>query len=156
MQKRVIEAPKAERVESGPWLELERLAEVELTSEEPDHPIEGALASHGGRGWRAAQPGTQRIRLLFHEPQRVQRILLRFTEPNAHRTQEFVLRWSPDAGRSFHDVVRQQYTFSPEGATTELEDLRVTLAAVTALELTIVPDQGRGEACASLAEWRIA
>jgi len=154
MQKRIL-SPAQSQAGSGNWLDLERLAEVELTSEDAANPIEGALMAPGDRGWRAAEPGTQRICLLFHEPQRVQRILLRFTEPAAQRTQEFVLRWSPDAGHSFHDIVRQQYTFSPGGATTEVEDLRVTLPAVTALELTIVPDQGRGAACASLAEWRV-
>jgi hypothetical protein len=56
----------------------------------------------------------------------------------------------------FRDVVRQQYTFSPAGATSEVEDLAVELAPVSALELTIVPDQGRGRAYASLAEWRVA
>src|SRR5690242_12213264 len=120
MQKRIL-SPAQSQAGSGSWLDLERLAEVELTSEDAANPIEGALIASGGRGWRAAEPGTQRIRLLFHEPQRVQRILLRFTEPAAQRTQEFVLRWSPDAGHSFHDIVRQQYTFSPGGATTEVE-----------------------------------
>ena len=155
MQKRVVEVAKPERPPDEPWLELEGLAQVELTSENAAHPIEGALLPRGERGWRAAEPGEQRIRLLFREPQRLRRILLRFTEAGANRTQEFVLRWSPDGGRSFRDIVRQQYTFSPDGATSETEDLRVELAAVTALELTIVPDQGRGEAYASLAEWRI-
>ena len=118
----------------------------------PDRGRSGAPGWAGlasGRAWNPADSA------LFREPQRIQRILLRFTEPAANRTQEFVLRWSPDAGQSFHDIVRQQYTFSPDGATSELEDLRVTLAQVTALELTIIPDQGRRGACASLAEWRI-
>jgi hypothetical protein len=52
--------------------------------------------------------------------------------------------------------MRQQYTFSPEGSTTEVEDLNVDLPTVTALELTIIPDQGRGQAHASLSEWRLA
>lgn len=155
MQKRIVPTARPAPAESGPWLDLEDLAEVEITSEDASHPIERALVPRGEGGWRAAGPGTQRIRLLFHQPQRVQRILLRFAEPVANRTQEFLLRWSPDAGRSFQDVVRQQYTFSPNGAISELEDLRVTLAAVTALELTIIPDQGRGDAVASLAEWRV-
>jgi len=155
MQKRLLEVAKPGRPEDGPWLELEGLAEVELTSENPAHPIENALLPRGERGWRAAEPGEQRIRLLFREPQRLRRIRLRFAEAGANRTQEFVLRWSSDAGRSFHDIVRQQYTFSPDGATSEIEDLSVDLAAVTALELTIKPDQGRGEAYASLEEWRI-
>jgi hypothetical protein len=155
MLKRLMEVAKPERAEDVPWLELDGLAEVELTSEDAAHPIEGALLQRDVRGWRAAEPGEQRIRLLFREPQRLRRIWLRFAEAGVNRTQEFVLRWSPDGGRSFHDIVRQQYTFSPEGATSEIEDLRVDLAAVTALELMIVPDQGRAEACASLEEWRI-
>ena len=65
------------------------------------------------------------------------------------------MRWSPDGGRTFREVVRQQYTFSPAGATSEVEDLNVDLVAVTALELTIIPDQ-RGRSYASLAEWRLA
>jgi hypothetical protein len=155
MQKRVIAAPAQEQTAPGSWLDLEALAEVELTSEDAAHPIEGALVSSDGAGWRAAEPGRQSIRLLFHTPQRLRRIRLRFDEAATERTQEFALRWSPDGGRSFHDVVRQQYTFSPGGATSEVEDLNVDLAAVTALELMIIPDQ-RGRAHASLAEWRIA
>ena len=105
--------------------------------------------------WRAGEGGTQRVRLLFHTPQRLRRIRLRFEEATAERTQEFVLRWSADGGRSFSDIVRQQYTFSPGGATSEVEDLAVDLTGVTALELMILPDQ-RGEAFASLMEWRLA
>lgn len=156
MQKRLVKAPARDRVDEGTWLELEDVAQVELTSEDPTHPVEGALLARGNSGWRAAEPGVQSIRLLFHQPQRLQRIRLRFDEPQADRTQEFALRWSPDGGRSFQDLVRQQYTFSPNGSTTEVEDLNVDLPSVTALELTIIPDQGQGQACASLAEWRLA
>jgi hypothetical protein len=66
------------------------------------------------------------------------------------------LRWSPDGGRSCRDLVRQQYTFSPDGSTSEVEDLNVDLSSVTALELTIIPDQGQGQAHACLSEWRLA
>jgi hypothetical protein len=155
MQKRVIPRSGAAQPALADWLELESLAEVELTSEDAAYPIECALTSNGGGGWRSAEPGTQIIRLRFHTPQRLRRIRLRFEEANAERTQEFTLRWSPDGGRTFRDIVRQQYTFSPTGATSELEDLTVDLAAATDLELTIIPDQ-RGQTYASLAEWRIA
>jgi hypothetical protein len=155
MQKRIVRGAREHRPAGGPWLDLERLVQVELTSEDASHPVETALLGSGGPGWRAAEHGEQTIRLVFREPQRLRRIWLRFVEAEAERTQEFVLRWSPD-GRSFRDVVRQQYTFSPAGATSEVEDLAVELASVSALELTIIPDQGRGRAYASLAEWRIA
>ena len=38
---------------------------------------------------------------LFDQPQRLTRMWLRFIEPDTVRTQEFVLRWSPDGGRTF-------------------------------------------------------
>jgi len=139
----------------GTWLDLDVLADVELTSEDAAHPVEAALLSGGGSGWLASERGTQSIRLVFHSPQRLRRIRLRFDEAEAERTQEFTLRWSSDGGRTFREVVRQQYTFSPAGATSEVEDLNVDLAAVTALELTIIPDQC-GQVHASLAEWRMA
>jgi hypothetical protein len=154
MQKRLVRAPGHTGSVQASWLELESLAQVELTSEDPAHPIEAALKP-GDAGWRASEPGTQSIRLLFHQPQRLRRIRLRFDEPGAERTQEFSLRWSPDGGRSFRELVRQQYTFSPRGSTSETEELEVDLAAVTALELTIIPDQGHGRAHASLVEWRL-
>jgi hypothetical protein len=156
MQKRLVGAPEQQSVTEESWLDLEAMAQVELTSEDPARPIEGALLPNGQSGWRAAEPGRQSIRLLFHQPQRLRRILLRFDEPRSERTQEFALTWSPDGGRSSRDIVRQQFTFSPAGSTSEVEDLNVDLPTVTALELTIIPDQGRGQAYASLSEWRIA
>ncbi len=138
------------------WLDLQRLAQVELTSEEAAHPIEGALIPSVGSGWRAAQAGEQTIRLLFDELQRVRRIQLLFQEDQQARTQEFVLRWSPDAGQTYREVVRQQYNFSPPGMTREFEDYTVDLVGVTALELTIVPDISGGDARASVAQLRIA
>jgi hypothetical protein len=155
MQKRVVTAPRQEEIAPGGWLDVEAMAEVELTSEDAEHPIEAALAQGGPTGWRAAEPGSQSIRLLFRSPQRLRRIRLCFDEADTERTQEFALRWSADEGRTFRDIVRQQYTFSPAGATREVEDLTVDLPGVTALELTIIPGQ-QGRAYASLAEWRIA
>ena len=90
------------------------------------------------------------------EPQRVRRIWLHFAETAAGRTQEFVLRWGTADGQPTREVVRQQWTFSPDGSTHETEDYRVDLWGVTVLELTISPDISGGEARASLAEMRIA
>src|SRR5450755_5134846 len=73
-------------------LDLDRVASVDVTSEEKDYGIEGALVSEEKRGWRAADSGTQTIRLLFDEPQRLRRISLLFEEDKLKRTQEFVLR----------------------------------------------------------------
>ncbi len=67
-----------------------------------------------------------------------------------------MLRWSGDGGRSYREILRQQYTFSPPGATREVEDYVVNLHGVTVLELRIVPDISRGDARASLILLRLA
>ncbi len=138
------------------WLDLQCLTQVEVTSEDAAYPIEAALIPSSGLGWRAAQAGEQTIRLLFDELQRIKHIQLLFQEDQKARTQEFVLRWSPDGGRSYREILRQQYTFRPPGMTRECEDYAVELAGVTALELRIVPDISRGDARASLVQLRIA
>jgi hypothetical protein len=157
MRKRIV-APLEQKVSSfdEDWLDLESLAEVEVTSEDVAHPIEAALLPGHGSGWRAAAPGEQTIRLLFTSPQRLQRIYVSYDEPITRRTQEYVLRWSADGGKSYREIVRQQWNFSPQGAIAETEDYRVDLPAVTTLELTIVPDISGGDAVASLARLRVA
>lgn len=139
-----------------PWLDLVGLAQAELTSEDPSHPIESALGPEGGPGWRAAEPGRQTIRLLFDKPLHVRHVRVVFEENEQARTQEFVLRWSPDGGRSYREIVRQQYNFSLPGAACEREDYVVDLAGLTALELEIVPDIGGGSARASVTQLRLA
>ena len=138
------------------WLDVERLAQVEITSEDAAYPIESALILTDGSGWRAMQPGQQTVRLLFDEPQRVRRMRLVFQEDEQERTQQFVLRWSSDRGRSYREIVRQQYNFSPPSTTSECENYAVELDGLTALELSIVPDISGGPACASLAQLRLA
>ena len=129
---------------------------VEVTSEDGTYPIESALLTGGGRGWRAAGPGPQTIRLLFDKPQKLQRIHLDFKEAEVARMQEFVLRWSPDNGKSYREIVRQQWNFSLPGSVRETEDYAVELSAVTVLELIIVPDMNGGTARASLASLRLS
>jgi hypothetical protein len=157
MRKRIISS-SSENVSSTNqnWLDLEPLVQVEITSEDVEHPVESALTPGRGSGWRAAQAGEQIIRLLFDKPQRIRRIHLLFCEDQQERTQEFVLRWSPNHGQSYAEIVRQQYNFSPLAATREVEDYGVDLGGVTALELRILPDVRGGSACASLAEWFLA
>jgi hypothetical protein len=156
MRKRIIaSAQEGATSIDEKWLNLEELAEVEVTSEDPAHPVEFALLPRHASGWRAAGPGSQTIRLLFVNPQPLRRIWLHFEESSAERMQEYVLRWSPDGGKTFRDIVRQQWNFSPQGATSQTEDHRVELPAVTALELSINPDTGGKNAIASLEALRL-
>ncbi len=138
------------------WLDLENLAQAELTSEDVSHPIESALKPNEGSGWRASEPGQQTVRLLFDKPLRVRHVRLVFHEDEQERTHEFVLRWSSDGGQSYREIVRQQYNFSLPDNTREIEDYAVDLAGLTALELSIVPDISGGSASASIAQLRLA
>ncbi|MDD2237981.1 MAG: carbohydrate-binding protein [Kiritimatiellae bacterium] len=157
MKKRIIEPRETETSpEQDAWLNVEELAQVELQSEDPAHPIEAALIPGKGDGWRADASGPQTIRLLFHEPQALRHIQLCFQEAEIERTQEFVLRWSKGGESGYNDIVRQQWNFSPSGNTTQTEDYRVTLSDVRALELQIIPDISKGGARATLAHWRMA
>jgi hypothetical protein len=137
------------------WLDLDGAAVVEVTSEDKEHPVESALVPGETRGWRAAASGTQTVRLIFDEPQRLTRIALAFEETETERTQEFVLRWSGDGGRSFREVVRQQWNFSPPNTSREVEEYQFDLSGVAVLELIIVPDISRGSARASLKSLRL-
>jgi hypothetical protein len=115
------------------WLELEQMAKVEVSSEDPNFPIESALASGKGPGWRAAEKGKQIIRIIFDKPRQLRRIRLEFSETEIERTQEFTLQWSAESGGPFRDIVRQQWSFSPHGSTSEVEDYRVDLKGVCLL-----------------------
>ena len=141
---------------SEEWLNLEKIARVEVSSEDPQHPIESTFKQGESLGWRASQPGEQLIRLLFDEPKDLRRIWLRFSEPTVERTQQFTLRWADSQIGPFREIVRQQWNFNPRSSTIEIEDYKVDLRHVLALELTIDPDRGKNQAFAVLAEWRMA
>src|SRR5678815_4157227 len=141
MRKQTINSgSEAVSVPAGVWLDLERLARVEITSESTEHPIESALIPDRGPGWRAAQPGKQTIRLIFDQPVNLERILLRVEEKKQARTQEFVLQWLPKSQQTRREIVRQHYPFIPPATNQEIEDYSVKLDGVIALELEIVPD----------------
>ena len=137
------------------WLELEQTAKVEVTSEDPNFPIESAFASGKGPGWRAAEKGKQIIRIIFDNPRPLRRIRLEFSETEIERTQEFTLQWSAESGGPFRDIVRQQWSFSPHGSTSEVEDYQVDLDSVSVLELALRPDLTPDNAFATLAKWRM-
>jgi hypothetical protein len=159
MRKRIIgQADRAQKPRSeARWLDLERIAEVEVTSEDPSFPIESALALEAdGQGWRAAEPGEQLVRIVFDAPTAVHRISLEFVETQMARTQEFVLRWAAKRNEPCREIVRQQWTFSPYGSTREIEDYQVNLVNLSVLELAIKPEISGGNVLASLAMWRVA
>ena len=157
MRKRLI-TPTQENIRSRGegWLDVERAAVVEFTSEDEESPVESAFVSGKGRGWRAATTGKQTIRLVFDQPQTIKCISLVFEENSAARTHEFVLRWSQDGGNSMKEIVRQQWNFSPPESMREVEKYQVDLSGVTVFELVINPDISGGSARASLKNLRLS
>lgn len=135
------------------WLDLEKIAKAEVTSEHPSFPVESALIPVKGTGWRAARSGKQTLRIIFDKPTRLRRIRLEFSEREVSRTQEFTLQWAAEPGGPFREIVRQQWNFSPQGATSEIEDYRVNLNSVLILELEVKPDLTPSNACATLTSW---
>ncbi len=157
MRKRLITpTPESIRTRGESWLDVEGQAVVEVTSEDKNYPVESAFVSGDAQGWRAAAPGSQTIRLVFDHPQRLRCISLVFEESETARTQEFVLRWSPDVGNSVKEIVRQQWNFSPPDSVREVEEYQVELSAVTVLELIINPNISGGVARASLKILRLS
>jgi len=49
------------------WLDLEQIATVEVTSEDPNFLIESVFTSKDGPGWRASGRGEQQIRIIFDQ-----------------------------------------------------------------------------------------
>jgi hypothetical protein len=137
------------------WLDVERIATVEVSSEDSQSLVESALRFEKEPGWRAADAGEQQIRLIFDQPVSLRRIHLRFDDREHERTQEFTLKWHSAEGGPAKEIVRQQWNFSPSGSDVETEDYAVNLDGVFVLELAITPDISRA-AVASLTEWRMA
>jgi hypothetical protein len=122
------------------WLDIDSLATVQITSEDPGFPIDNALQGTSSTGWRAAAKGPQFIRLNFDSPATIRRIHLHFVETGCERSQEIAVYAAANGG-DLREVVRQQFTFSPGGSTEEIEDYTVNLSGVTLLELRIDPDR---------------
>lgn len=148
MRKQIVGAPTDPAKYDEPWINLECIACVRLTSEDPAFPIEAALSNDGsGRGWKAAGAGEQSIWLEFDLPRHIERIHICF-EAEETRTQEFVLSCTLEGGVE-RELLRQQFNFSPT-TPQEVENYQVNLSAVTELKVTITPDISGGDARASM------
>ncbi len=120
-----------------------------LTSESPEFPIENAFDEHtgpGGTRWKASDPGEQVLIFQFDLPQTIYEMVLEAEELEVSRTQVIELFLSSDGGRSYREVLRQEYNFSPPGTTFEREIWSVPAVGVTHLRIGIKPDKA-GKAC---------
>ncbi len=133
--------------------DIAAVATVLVTSEAPDHPVEHLFDGRDGRGgtrWTASSEGEQTLVLAFDAPQSVREVSLETEEPHASRTQVLTLSLSQDGGRTYREVLRQEFTFSPPGTTFERERWSVRADGVTHLRVVIRPDKGDGPGRATL------
>jgi hypothetical protein len=126
-------------------IDIATVATVQVTSESPEHPIDHAFDEHRGQGgtqWVAGELGEQTVILAFDAPQTINQILLEVEELEVARTQELHLSLSCDGGRTYRELLRQEFNFSPAGTTFEREKWAVSAQGVTHLRLVIKPDKG--------------
>ena len=145
LRKQIIGPSAAPSAPSLGRIDVAAVATVLMTSEDPDHPVDHAFDAHpgpGGTRWVAGEPGEQTLILAFDAPQAIRRVALEVEEREVSRTQELQLAVSSDGGRTYREVLRQEYTFSPSGSTFEREDWAVNAECVTHLRLVIRPDKG--------------
>jgi hypothetical protein len=125
------------------------VATVFTTSEAADHPIDHAFncpRGPGGTRWIAEQAGEQTIILVFDSPQTIRQVSLEVEEKEVGRTQELALSVSSDGGHHYRELRRQEFTFSPDGATFEREEWTICEPGVTHVRVAIKPDKG-GKSC---------
>jgi hypothetical protein len=147
------------RPPEGPGeIDIASCATLAYSSEDPDHPLEHLIDRHSGRGgtrWASARrDAIERIVLEFDHPQRISCLVYEVEERWEERTQEVRVEVSSDHGRTYRQVLVQEYTFSPQGATFQHEELRLDLSAITHLSLIIVPNKG-GSGAATLTSLRL-
>ena len=153
LRKQIIKATPANPVPPPGEIDIAAVATVLVTSESPEHPIDHAFDGSrgpGGTRWVAGEPGEQSVILAFDDPQTINQILLEVEEPEVSRTQELHLSLSCDGGRTYRELLRQEYNFSPPGTTFEREDWAISAQGVTHLRLGIKPDKGDKPCLATL------
>ena len=149
LRKQVSKAISSPPIPPLDAIDVAAVATVLVTSEDPAHPIDHTFDDSrgpGGSRWIAGERGEQTVILAFDSPQAIRRVALEVEEPEVARIQELQLAVSTDGGRTYRELLRQEYNFSPPGTMFEMEDWVVNSDAVTHLRLVIRPDKG-GKPC---------
>ena len=149
LRKKILptEAPRTTR--RAAEKDIAAIATVLITSEDASHPIDCVFDGQRGPGasrWIATESGEQTLILAFDSPETIRKVAVEVEEPDIHRTQEMDVAISHDGGRTYRELVRQEYNFSPPGTTLQHEEWAINAEAVSHLRLRIKPDKG-GKAC---------
>ena len=159
LRKHVIPKPSQGPLPLEGELSIADVATVEVSSEETDRPIDHAFdlsRGPGGSRWMASAPGEQSVTLVFDRPQTIRRIGIEVEELAVSRTQELSVSVSSDGGRTYRELIRQEFNFSPPGTSFERELWSVSAGAVTHLRLEIKPDKGGHVGRATLTSLTVA
>ena len=151
VRKRSLAADTATIGRAADEIDVACCATIAYSSEDAAHPVENILDGQSGPGgtrWVSARPDTaEHIVVEFDQPRAISRLVYEVQETMRERTQEVRLEASDDGGRTYRQILVQEYNFSPRGATFQREDQRVDLRQVTHLRLTVVPNKsGSGPA----------
>lgn len=154
IRKRIVQDACPVELDIGiPALDIPDIATVIVTSEEAVYPIELIFDGRRGLGasrWRAATPGQQSLILDFDKPQTLHQLALDIEESEISRTQVLWVSVSTDGGRSYRELIRQEYNFSPPGTTYERETWTIDTPHVTHLAIVVEPDKSGQTAYASV------
>jgi F5/8 type C domain len=158
LRKRQLGTHEATIVEAAGELDVVSCATIGFSSEDSAHPVEHLFDGSSGPGatrWTAACPDRiEQILVEFDSPQTLSRLLYEVEEAERERTQEVRVEVSEDGGRSYRQILDQEYNFSPAGATYQREEQRFRLNQVSHLRLTIVPNKN-GSGAATLTALRL-
>ena len=158
LRKRLLEAEATTSAGTDHEINIVGCAAIAFSSESPAHPTEHLFDGHSGPGatrWISARPDTvERVIVEFDEPQSISRLVYEVEETARERTQEVHVEVSENEGRTYRQILVQEYNFSPRGATYQREELCFNLLQVSRLRLTIVPNKN-GSGTATLTTLRL-
>ena len=149
MRKKIITASSSAAAPAAGGLDVGAIATVLVTSELTGHPVENAFDGQrgpGGTRWVSETGGEQTLNLAFDAPQTIRTVGLEIEETGESRTQELQLAISRDGEKTYRELLRQEFHFSPGGSTFEREEWTINAEGVTHLRLQIKPDKG-GRPC---------
>ena len=158
LRKRPLEADAAASARAAGEINIAGCATIAYSSENPAHPVDHMLDGRCGPGatrWVSARPDTvEHIVVEFDRPQAISRLVYEVEETMRERAQEVRMEVWEDGGRSYRQILVQEYNFSPRGATYQREEQRFNLRQVTHLRLTLVPNKS-GSGTASITALRL-
>jgi F5/8 type C domain len=158
LRKRQLEAEGVTIARAADEVDIASCATIAYSSENPAHPVEHLLDGHSGPGatrWISARPDvTEQIVVEFDQLQTILRLVYEVEEAVRERTQEVRVEVSEDRGRTYRQLLVQEYTFSPRGATYQREEQQLNRHQVSHLRFTIVPNKS-GSGTATLTSLRL-